>query len=654
MSHNPYRIPLTLRKQAKQELQNIPPSAAMSKSKKKKRRRFPGKGRRYRPRFLINSKEWQKRSAKNRWMETHLWHAKRMKIVNRWSYRIALHPNDRNERFVYKSTCHFATIQDVSFMSQFVLKTSSAKGGTKLLIRVLRPFLAPFEAAISQKPVQRGQVCCRVNLYFPGKYPFGFICPAQIVFKPKVSDSPGRCVLVVVHPSIADVVRALLSERIAEEGTSVALEDWTNSLAHFHLKGSLAQDILVSAFHSLAKSGRSAGRMIPEQNQPVWDHFNKFSSADNFPRNCVFNLKIENAFNKVTPHASQKITQCSREQFTRAFVDTMSLFQRLPTFSTLSEASSSIWHRLQNFEEQQQKQQEEDICEVMLVQFPGISHGKSGFGSGWEVFVSSSWARVVFQSLVHAGARAIGLREQARFAFEAGTVNFPEDFPDSPAGKQFRMHEALEYKNFWDKRPPSKKVNYQLLGIDQPLPCLISWCSLFESPEMLENEAFTENDEVHAKLCRIGSANLALFNDIPYFVLRDPHVKNYLLGLSQEGPSDQYLEKSLIRVRVVHQNEPDGGKKGRISEKAMICVKKAINGEVIWPVIGYVTRAGFSSLRGYAVGFGFVRGSKLLSLMVKQDASVVEVYIRNISSNPPNGDVDELYLPAAMNLCSYS
>ena len=52
--------------------------------------------------------EYQSRQRDKKWLEMHLWHAKRMKMINRWGYRIALCCNDKgaraNYRFIRNST----------------------------------------------------------------------------------------------------------------------------------------------------------------------------------------------------------------------------------------------------------------------------------------------------------------------------------------------------------------------------------------------------------------------------------------------------------------------------------------------------------------------------------------------------------------------
>lgn len=47
----------------------------------------PSRHRRRKPKNLYQ--EYRSRQHSQMWLETHIWHAKRMKMVNKWGYRLA-------------------------------------------------------------------------------------------------------------------------------------------------------------------------------------------------------------------------------------------------------------------------------------------------------------------------------------------------------------------------------------------------------------------------------------------------------------------------------------------------------------------------------------------------------------------------------------
>ena len=52
-------------------------------------------------------KEYERRQRKYAWLETHIWHAKRMKMVNKsYGFRLAEHCSDKGVRAAYRSLIH--------------------------------------------------------------------------------------------------------------------------------------------------------------------------------------------------------------------------------------------------------------------------------------------------------------------------------------------------------------------------------------------------------------------------------------------------------------------------------------------------------------------------------------------------------------------
>ena len=47
--------------------------------------------------------EYSRRQRKNAWLETHIWHAKRMHMIDNYGYRVAHRPNDKGLRQAYLS-----------------------------------------------------------------------------------------------------------------------------------------------------------------------------------------------------------------------------------------------------------------------------------------------------------------------------------------------------------------------------------------------------------------------------------------------------------------------------------------------------------------------------------------------------------------------
>ncbi len=69
----------------------------------------PSRKHRRRPANLLE--EYNRRQRTFVWLETHIWHAKRFHMTERWGYRLALFPNDRSYRACYRAAANHCLLQ---------------------------------------------------------------------------------------------------------------------------------------------------------------------------------------------------------------------------------------------------------------------------------------------------------------------------------------------------------------------------------------------------------------------------------------------------------------------------------------------------------------------------------------------------------------
>lgn len=94
------------------------------------------------------------------------------------------------------------------------------------------------------------------------------------------------------------------------------------------------------------------------------------------------------------------------------------------------------------------------------------------------------WLRCYF-----AGCRAIGVRDRHSLLSDAALPEFPFDFPDTQAGQKQSAQEGSESRARFQRRPPAKRPNFDLLGIHSPH--LLDWRILA-----------AEDDQQRPKVCR--------------------------------------------------------------------------------------------------------------------------------------------------------
>ena len=61
------------------------------------------------------ARAYQIRSGKSKWLSTHLWSAKRMRMVEYYGYKISETPNDKCFRSAYRRWQHGCAMTDLSY-----------------------------------------------------------------------------------------------------------------------------------------------------------------------------------------------------------------------------------------------------------------------------------------------------------------------------------------------------------------------------------------------------------------------------------------------------------------------------------------------------------------------------------------------------------
>lgn len=131
-SHNVKRLPKRLREKALAQIANDPGKPQNKSGKPPSRRQ--------RRRGQITAEEFASRQEGKRWLETHVWHAKRMKMLELWGYKLAQHPNDKSFRATFRAAKHQCILHDASY-HQVVQLTGSVEALRKFLAAVTDPTL---------------------------------------------------------------------------------------------------------------------------------------------------------------------------------------------------------------------------------------------------------------------------------------------------------------------------------------------------------------------------------------------------------------------------------------------------------------------------------------------------------------------------------
>lgn len=192
MSHHPKRLPRKYRAAHKSQMGKAGNQPVNSKRPSRKYRR--------RPKNLL--REYVRRQRKHIWLETHIWHAKRFHMINRWGYRLPYASCDKTYRACYRASAEHCLLQDISFHSCIQFR------GSLELLRAGFERLTSRECGLSitAKTFLSGRREGSIELFCDGQYPLGALQRASFMWCPEETqqESSRRTLWLWLHPAAAE------------------------------------------------------------------------------------------------------------------------------------------------------------------------------------------------------------------------------------------------------------------------------------------------------------------------------------------------------------------------------------------------------------------------------------------------------------------
>uniref|UniRef100_A0A1A9WK02 Uncharacterized protein n=1 Tax=Glossina brevipalpis TaxID=37001 RepID=A0A1A9WK02_9MUSC len=201
MSHHPKRLP------RKYRTAHI---AQMSKSGKPQQRERPSRKYRRRPQNLLA--DYLRRQRKHKWLETHIWHAKRFHMIERWGYRLPYASCDKTYRACYRASAEHCLLQDISFHACIEMK------GTVEDLRKGFEHLTSQHCGlgITAKTYLTGRREGSIDFFKYKQYPFKALGKVNFLWRPitdsqKQEQNCSRTLWLWIHPSCS---RCILEELV--------------------------------------------------------------------------------------------------------------------------------------------------------------------------------------------------------------------------------------------------------------------------------------------------------------------------------------------------------------------------------------------------------------------------------------------------------
>ncbi|KAJ1913814.1 Ribonucleases P/MRP protein subunit pop1 [Mycoemilia scoparia] len=469
--------------------------------------------------------EYQRRQSpekQKRWLETHIWHAKRMHMKKRWNTMIAETPAQKSHRASYRAASTKCMIQDLSFM--VTIQITGSKGNQKMMYEVLNAVASPTEVSVGAKRFVDGSRIVPLTLYKAFEYPMGCIGPAIGLWQQQLQDDgeENKRFWLRVHPAMKDQILTELSKAVNlicysanSNSSEIEIQDITADLCWFDLTGDLASTNLLKTILTPVNETSSQNTTANNEKQlmgsQVWNILTGNNNNDSpgtsiispsaLSNGIVLGFEVEDP--RLTFPHKQRTTSPengSNETSNNEVVD--ELFRNWPNCSA---SYSKIWNpthcktllntrqtdhqlnlRRKNALVPGQKLKydpEIDIkVPILLIQKSAQSLSGSGSSSnnsdlyqgncgggdltrGWMLVVPSGWAMSFWLSLVFAGGRPnCGLKEQANIALESTIPIYPRMWVGTHGYREWIEEQAFEKWMAWHKKPPAKRISFGKIG----------------------------------------------------------------------------------------------------------------------------------------------------------------------------------------------
>ena len=505
MNHHMRRIPVFARLQA---LKSLTANAAKSKKMKYKKHRI---------KKLCKSMDFRRRQKNFRWLETHLWHAKRFKMIEKWGYKIPFFCHDKILRALHRDITTKTAVCDISYYCWIELN-----GMQKDLLKMLS-LLTNHTTGLgfAANDVIGGSKEGNVVLYEPEKYPRGCIGPVSFIWKPpepkefvgktrdeKYSCTTRRRLWICFHPSMKFPLLKVLD--LLLQKSDVVFKNLEKCLNCFEFYGPDTLKILQEIIYISNADMQFSDKFVSSQNneylrrikKTFWwswcydtkemrDELNQQKTAwenakkDGITPGQVIGIVARDprvAFRRRQPEKprNEAVRNCVQTLTPNSFIwdDDVRDYVTRRKLSN-NQVNKHLSNRLpfslvDVFDEEARipmllirKSNLSSECNEMLKASSSNSYSESI----WKLIVPKNWAMPFWILFKKMKLRVFGLRERERFATRGKCLVYPRDFLDSVVGRFSCIQNSAELNRTLNRKPLSKRFNFARFGIQNPFLC---------------------------------------------------------------------------------------------------------------------------------------------------------------------------------------
>ncbi|CAH1968285.1 unnamed protein product [Acanthoscelides obtectus] len=478
MSHNVKRLPRRLR---------MIHLAQMKKSGLPPKQKRPSRKYRRRPRNLLS--EYTRRQRRINWLNTHIWHAKRFHMVEKWGYKLPHCPCDKAFRACYRATTKHCLMQDISYH-----KCIEISGEFEKLVDSFKKITDPnIGLTIGAYAYKKGSKEGRIVLHDIDN-PSKVIGDVSFLWRPiktKFLNQSVSHLWLWLHPSFqSEALRTIKKcfgfPDVTSDGVqtlksndNIQLRENMYDLNRFRLTGPLSTAVLCNAFQLSEKhtvDWLKDFQNLPGEHllkmKPYWEYLRSVSDPSVLPPHFVLPLIIldprynfPKAKTKSLPLKKSALEQIQDPNITDSPLWSFKIRCLLPhrkvSNAKIAEMRQSLLVPGSDLE------LPPEAIPVILVQRPGVrSNQYNGYSSGWDIILPATYAQPIWLSLIMWGGRPGGLRETDSIGFEANAE--PMLSPDTKAGVEEEVLVSNKCKDEFFRLPPNKRTNYNKFRITSP------------------------------------------------------------------------------------------------------------------------------------------------------------------------------------------
>jgi ribonuclease P/MRP protein subunit POP1 len=462
-SVNVKRLPKTFRQRAINQMLKDPTPPKLSRKARRKPKRL-----------LANI---LKTKGSSKWLETHIWHAKRMKMIDRWGMRLALHPNQKGIRFAYKSVKHESMIHDKSYQ-----KIIEITGEDEVIGNALKEIADPTVMSFTAGAYLSGKKQGLMMLHEKGKFPFKTVARVSFLWKPE--QEKDRTLWIWVNNDSYKKVFTLLVNTINGNNKEVELKPVKigntritplfQDLIRFEFSGPRSHAILSTCLTLSPKNSDS---------HKLWTKYLNMNSPTCFPPSVVIGLEIEDpriCFPKLMKKRQEQdpiVENLDELQIWPDGVQKSDIWSQQIRQKCLNERKSNS--EINILRSKNMIPGTPLIPDIKDIKIPVLLIKRDTLGqhssrdyseqlSGWDLIAPKGFAMSLWNLFFYAGIRVGGLLETHHSYYECGLPSYPVDYPESESFlKLVEEQSRLDFSKY-KRTPKSKRVNYLKKGVKYP------------------------------------------------------------------------------------------------------------------------------------------------------------------------------------------